>query len=101
MQLNPLPNQSVYKTRTARDLCETCAHMETCSLREMPTAPVHQCEEYDDGSRTAVLTEVRADKAPRTAPVAVGVGLCVNCEHRATCTLPRPASGVWNCEEYR
>jgi len=27
-------------------------------------------------------------------------GLCINCDHRFTCTLPRPESGVWYCEEY-
>jgi hypothetical protein len=27
-------------------------------------------------------------------------GLCINCEHRFTCTLPRPETGVWYCEEY-
>lgn len=27
-------------------------------------------------------------------------GLCINCEHRDTCTLPRPETGVWYCEEY-
>ena len=27
-------------------------------------------------------------------------GLCVNCDHRFTCTLPKPESGVWYCEEY-
>jgi hypothetical protein len=32
-----------------------------------------------------------------TEPLA---GLCVNCEHRAGCTLPRDPGGVWHCEEY-
>ena len=27
-------------------------------------------------------------------------GLCVNCAHLETCRLPRPAQGVWHCEEY-
>ena len=27
-------------------------------------------------------------------------GLCVNCDLRRDCTYPKPASGVWNCDEY-
>ena len=27
-------------------------------------------------------------------------GLCINCENRETCILPKPAGGVWQCEEY-
>jgi hypothetical protein len=28
-------------------------------------------------------------------------GLCMNCDHRFECRLPRPEGGVWHCEEYR
>ncbi len=28
-------------------------------------------------------------------------GLCVNCENRNTCSVPRPEGGVWHCEEYQ
>jgi hypothetical protein len=27
-------------------------------------------------------------------------GLCGNCDLRRECTYPKPASGVWNCDEY-
>lgn len=27
-------------------------------------------------------------------------GLCATCVHHATCDFPRPAGGVWRCEEY-
>ena len=27
-------------------------------------------------------------------------GLCINCDNRFTCMLPRPVEGVWHCEEY-
>lgn len=41
------------------------------------------------------------DKKAQTAEkTRVFKGLCINCEHRFTCTLPRPESGVWYCEEY-
>lgn len=28
-------------------------------------------------------------------------GLCMNCDNRFDCLLPRPEGGVWHCEEYR
>ncbi len=27
-------------------------------------------------------------------------GLCATCLHQATCDFPKPAGGVWQCEEY-
>jgi len=27
-------------------------------------------------------------------------GLCMNCEHRRTCTYPKPEGGIWHCEDY-
>jgi hypothetical protein len=103
MQPNPVTQQSPYSAPVVRDLCQACAHVDHCALREMPTTPVHDCDEYDDGTRAAPLGAlwVHQHQPSRPAPVATGIGLCVNCEHRETCTLPRAESGVWNCEEYR
>ena len=28
-------------------------------------------------------------------------GLCRNCDKRENCDLPKPAEGVWDCDEYR
>jgi hypothetical protein len=28
------------------------------------------------------------------------LGLCINCENLRGCNLPKPAAGVWMCEEY-
>jgi hypothetical protein len=28
-------------------------------------------------------------------------GLCSSCEDRHVCIYPKPAGGVWRCEEYR
>jgi len=42
------------------------------------------------------------DKPTGTKPeVGELKGLCINCENRFTCILPKPAGGVWHCEEYR
>ena len=36
----------------------------------------------------------------RRTPVERSKGLCMNCDHRFTCSYPVPEGGVWQCEEY-
>ncbi len=106
MQPKPLIQNAPPELQTVRDLCQTCAHADSCALREDPSSPVHQCEEYDDGARAAAvpappLVSLPSAAETRETAAAPHLGLCTNCEHRETCTLPRPAGGVWHCEEYR
>jgi hypothetical protein len=44
-----------------------------------------------------VLVVGAADPVDESASVR---GLCATCVHHATCDFPRPAGGVWRCEEY-
>ena len=69
--------------------------------------PVMECEEFRQhgaasGGPTAHHTladmpEVLDKEAERF----LAVGLCATCANRATCTLPRPPGGVWQCDDYR
>ena len=69
--------------------------------------PVMECEEFrqpgaaSGGSSArhalADLPEALDEEAERF----LAVGLCATCTHRATCTLPRPPGGVWQCDDYR
>lgn len=58
----------------------------------------------EDGSATAmpglIANPAVSVSLPVEQPPAV-MGLCGSCELNATCTFPRPASGVWRCEEYQ
>ncbi len=88
------------------DLCATCIHADNCHLRQMPTSAVHECGEYDDGTREepvalGLLASVPAEPVEDVAESTSLVGLCVNCDHRDACTLSRPVGGVWHCEEYQ
>ena len=84
-------------------LCSTCVNASTCDYRRTPLQPVWTCCDF-----TPELVPVNI--VPRTVSplksIAEGenpakhAGLCVNCEHRETCTFPRPEGGVWHCEEY-
>ena len=44
-------------------------------------------------------TERASEDLSNEAPVLKA--LCINCEIRETCMLPRPIEGVWHCEEYQ
>lgn len=79
------------------DLCSTCAHVGDCVYARTGREPVLECEFF----ATEGALEVREAPAVETeAEPELLAGLCANCEHRADCSLPRPAGGVWHCEEY-
>lgn len=66
--------------------------------------PVMQCEEFSQHvgapaarHSLADLPEVLDENAERF----LAVGLCATCASRATCILPRPPGGVWQCDAYR
>lgn len=103
------------QTATARitktGLCSTCNNVSTC-FYFATRGPALFCELYDDHVNGAppvsqsrlVRTPPRAERrrpaaTPPQKPVVLK-GLCVNCEHRDTCTFPKPPGGVWRCEEY-
>ena len=84
-------------------LCVTCNNAETCVFRKRRGYDALQCEMFEnfvptnDSKKVASVSEV-AKPAAETAGLK---GLCVNCAHANSCKLPRPASGVWHCEEYK
>jgi hypothetical protein len=89
-------------------LCSTCNNAPGCYYRAR-RGPALFCEMFDSyvppverggvepaapgGERVAALRAAKND-GDRYA------GLCMNCRHRATCRHPRPAGGVWHCEDY-
>jgi hypothetical protein len=84
-------------------LCSTCVHASTCGYRRVPLQPVWDCCDFEPEIGPVNLSP------PLVSPlksIAEGenpgkhAGLCVNCEHRKTCTYPRSEGGVWHCEEY-
>jgi len=79
------------------DLCSTCSATPEC-INRTPGMPVHYCEEYDEHPPVA------SPRSPQPAqPVADPPdvqGLCINCEHRHTCTTAATQGGIWHCEEF-
>lgn len=93
------------ETKADRGLCATCNEALHCAYAENATAPILFCEMFDDSQpqektqagQTVTVTE--PDQKNNTKSYLKG--LCVNCDHRQTCTFPKPEGGVWHCEEYR
>jgi len=81
------------------DLCITCNHEATCDRRGTSLRPVYYCEEFD------AYVPVPQAAPPVTRKVERreyrGIGLCLDCEERSVCTVPKPEGGIWNCERYR
>jgi hypothetical protein len=102
-------------------LCTTCNNIPECGYREARGFDAIFCELFD----TYTVPSARAfDSDPESSPDTPEdkkgkkrthrprsrsndeesqnnlKGLCINCEHRTDCCLPRPDGGVWHCEEY-
>ena len=85
-----------------RDICLTCNHTESCGHRGTPGRPIYFCEHFE--AFAPVSTTVPTTKAPdpsvNNQPKSQYKGLCMNCEHREDCAVPKPEGGIWHCEEY-
>ena len=86
--------------RPYRDLCSTCSHAETCGTRSTPARPILFCEMFEVLASPLAVTPAAREPADRQDTGDYN-GLCMNCEHRRTCTVDKPEGGVWHCEEYR
>lgn len=82
-----------------RGLCATCTLSESCTFPRNVEKPVMHCDEFIgyEMPKTTVAPRTVASNDEERIEIK---GLCKNCENYATCTFPKPASGVWRCEEY-
>lgn len=84
-------------------LCANCRHLGECAFLSKACSPVQNCELYECGlsekHRFAVVQKTcTSGEAPENE--ADLLGLCITCDNLKSCNLPKPASGVWMCEEY-
>lgn len=85
-------------------LCSNCRHMGDCTMLLKTATPVIRCEMHECGpSPRPRLSLVRRPAAGADTGEPDGeelLGLCANCDHLKSCRLPKPAGGVWQCEEF-
>lgn len=93
------PQQDTYT-----GLCINCSEAPNCRYRLAAVEPIVFCEEYQcasgepDKSAHNMYVFNAAGNELDTSPLLRG--LCVNCENKETCMLPKAEGGVWYCEEY-
>ncbi len=89
-------------------LCTTCNNSPSCFHHARRGLALF-CEMFDNylspseqvsstkassGGVTSTMTRSAADVSRLT-------GLCMNCEMRDSCRMPKPEGGVWHCESYQ
>jgi len=98
----------IRELKNGRGLCMTCNNEPTCFHRAR-RGPALFCETFDDFVPDRVRVGDRVTSPSADASTAIRTkeedttkyaGLCMNCEHRQTCTHPNRMSGVWHCESY-
>ncbi|MCK5126845.1 MAG: hypothetical protein KAR42_11370 [candidate division Zixibacteria bacterium] len=89
-------------------LCSTCNNAATCGYRSGRGFDAMYCELFDsftvsgNGQQQKSKVSVAAGRGYNSDASCNGLkGLCMNCESRSACFLPKPDGGIWHCEEYR
>jgi hypothetical protein len=88
-------------------LCSTCNNSPDCGYRNLRGFDAIFCELFDNytpsngNQRNKKSVSASRDNGPYPAAVNNGFkGLCINCENRSVCFLPKHEGGIWHCEEY-
>lgn len=94
------PNDSRDQRPALSGLCASCTFAGSCMHLRRIEPPIWSCGDYADATprRSGLATVTWETSAPLTVKAP---GLCGNCDHVATCRLPKREGGVWQCEEYQ
>jgi hypothetical protein len=91
---------------TGAGLCRTCVNAPECTFPRDPRRPVRSCDEFEGAHGPRSEQHPPALAVP-VFPTSGGLdrgttemkGLCAQCARRHTCVYPKPAGGVWHCDE--
>jgi len=87
-----------------KGLCGSCVVMDECTYRRDRANPIHSCDEFEGAvmppPAPTVLSQKRMNDRAKAANQQWYPGLCGICAKQADCVFPKPAGGVWQCEEY-
>lgn len=102
---------------TVIGICTTCNNILNCFFRNRHNQPVWYCEQFDYSDYTVgyridytnrqdedfedPLNFMEISSSKLEKELNRFEGLCFNCENRKSCSLQKPDSGVWYCEEYQ
>lgn len=93
--------------KKARGICSACLHEEDCIYPTNEGQIVLNCGQFEPSPPMAPPNAAPAEleklweKSDKEEPETKFKGLCSTCEDQYVCIYPKPAEGVWRCEEYR
>lgn len=96
-----------------KGLCLTCVYKGECTYIKDTNRPVMQCCEFKGINEVQeqklicrqrgegeTVSDISTSTLAKQEPESKLKGLCKICSLRNECTFPKPAGGVWHCEEY-
>jgi hypothetical protein len=97
------------RVMSTRGLCSACKHEEGCIYVKGKEQIVLNCGQFEPSppiqrpptGRDQAELEKLWKESSRQETETKFQGLCSSCEDRNVCIYPKPAGGVWRCEEYR
>jgi hypothetical protein len=106
VDLREIARPPIRQITVGAGLCRTCVKAAECTFPRDPTRPIRSCDEFD-GAEAPRFAHVARTVAPSVFPLSGAPdkgttemkGLCVQCARRHTCAYPKPAGGVWHCDE--
>ena len=97
-----------------KGLCPACVYKGECTYVKDTNKPVMQCCEfkgigevqeqkliYRRRSEGETVWDISRPVLTKQESESELKGLCKICSLRNECTFPKPAGGVWHCEEYQ
>ncbi len=106
VDLQEITRSPIRQIHVGSGLCRTCVQAPECTFPRDPSRPVRSCDEFEgaDAPRSErALRMVAASVFPMEGAPDRGAtelkGLCVQCARRDSCAFPKPAGGVWHCDE--
>ena len=92
----------------ASGICSACKHEANCIYPRSMGQIVLNCGQFEPSpsiapppDRAQMELEKLWKKSTSEEAETKFKGLCSSCEDRHVCIYPKPAGGVWRCEEYR
>lgn len=106
VELQEIARPPIRQITVGAGLCRTCVKAPECTFPRDASRPVRSCDEFEgaDGPRSERVPRSVASAifplggAPEKGAAELK-GLCVQCARRDTCAYPKPAGGVWHCDE--
>ncbi len=88
-------------------ICSNCIHSNACEfekVNQLRKTTVWDCGEHETGDfkgrENNDAYRVGSEEKIHEGVPGRDTGLCLSCENRVKCRLPKNSAGVWHCEEY-